>query len=73
MQIKKRIKIISISPAIKREIANIVGCCMDTVENAVTYRTSGEQPDRIRQMALDRGGVDTYIIKWVEVNENTIY
>lgn len=49
MQIKRRIKYIAISPAIKREIANIVGCSIDTVENAVnlTKPTADGQPDSL--------------------------
>lgn len=65
--VPKKVKFIDISTAIKREIAAELGCCVDTVNNALnlTYPTYGEQPDRIRRMARERGGFDNTKTKWI--------
>ena len=44
-----------------------LGCTVDTVNNALnlTYPTYGEQPDRIRRMARERGGFENTKIRWV--------
>lgn len=59
MLVKKNIRKIIVSPEVKKEIAAELGCTVDTVYNALnlTDPTTGEQPDRIRRMALERGGV----------------
>ena len=63
--LKKRvITMISLPIAIRREIASEVGVSIDTVDNALKFRTYGEQPERIRQMAYDKGGVEEKRIKW---------
>ena len=64
---KKKIRFIDVAPAIKKEIAAEVGCTVDTVNNALnlTYPTYGEQPDRIRRMARERGGFENTKIRWV--------
>ena len=51
----------------KKEIAAELGCTVDTVNNALnlTYPTYGEQPDRIRRMARERGGFENTKIRWV--------
>jgi len=45
---------------------------VDTVYNALnlTLPTQGEQPDRIRKMAMDRGGVVTDKIKWINAPDD---
>ena len=62
---KRRTAIIQ---AIDKEIAAELGCTVDTVYNALnlTDPTTGEQPDRIRRMALERGGYKGTTIKWIE-------
>lgn len=63
--LKKRvITMISLPIAIRREIASEVGVSIDTVDNALKFRTYGEQPERIRQMAYNKGGVEEKRIKW---------
>ncbi len=73
MQIKKKITCIEIPPSVKKEIAEELGCTVDTVYNALnlTLPRQGEQPDRIRKMAMDRGGVVTDKIKWIAVPDDT--
>lgn len=63
--LKKRvITMISLPIGIRRAIASEVGVSIDTVDNALKFRTYGEQPERIRQMAYDKGGVEEKRIKW---------
>jgi len=64
---KKKIRFIDVAPAIKKEIAAELGCTVDTVNNALnlTYPTYGEQPDRIRRLARERGGFENTKIRWV--------
>jgi hypothetical protein len=63
--LKKRvITMISLPIAIRREIASEVGVSIDTVDNALKFRTYGEQPERIRSIAFERGGVKERRIKW---------
>lgn len=68
-RVQRRIKIIAVAPAVKREIAAELGCTVDTVYNALnlTDPTTGEQPDRIRQMAMARGGFESFKYKWIAV------
>lgn len=61
---KRVITMISLPIAIRREIASEVGVSIDTVDNALKFRTYGEQPERIRAMAFKRGGVEEKRIKW---------
>ena len=49
----------------KKEIATKVGCTYDTVNNALNFKTYGEQPDRIRRMARERGECENTKIRWV--------
>ena len=69
---KKKIRFIDVAPAIKKEIAAELGCTVDTVNNALnlTYPTYGEQPDRIRRMARERGGFENTKIRWVRDRRN---
>lgn len=68
MLVEKNIRKIIVSPEVKKEIAAELGCTVDTVYNALnlTDPTTGEQPDRIRRMALERGGYKGTTIKWIE-------
>ena len=63
--LKKRvITMISLPIGVRREIASELRVSIDTVDNALKFRTYGEQPERIRQMAYDKGGVEEKRIKW---------
>lgn len=68
MLVKKTIKVIVLPPDVKKEIASEVGCTVETVYNALnlTNPTVGEQPDRIRRMARERGGYNGTKIRWIE-------
>ena len=59
---------IILPPAVKKEIAAEVGCTVETVYNALnlTNPTVGQQPDRIRRMARERGGYDGTKVIWIE-------
>lgn len=61
------IKVIALPADLKKEIATKLGCTTDTVRNALvlTNPREGEQPDRIRRMARERGGIDAIKYKWV--------
>lgn len=63
----KKVRFIDVAPSIKKEIAAELGCTVDTVNNALnlTYPTYGQQPDRIRRMARERGGFENTKIRWV--------
>ncbi len=66
MQVVKKYECISLPPVKKQEIAAILGCTTDTVNNALNNVTQGEQPDLIRKMAMERGAVKTYKTKLVD-------
>lgn len=63
--IRKKVRFIDLEPSKKKEIAAEVGCSYDTVNNALKFTTYGEQPDRIRRMARERGGFENTKIRWV--------
>ena len=65
MKIPKKRKYISLPPEYKREIAADLGCSIDTIDNALNYRSEGDQPDRIRKRAKEMGGVDAVKTIWV--------
>ena len=48
----RKVKYISIPSKIIKEIAAEVGCTDRTVYGAINFRTDGEQPERIRELAL---------------------
>ena len=50
-------KYISVPKAIRRELEVIFKCSRVTVWAALNYRTTGDQPDKIRKMAIAKGGV----------------
>lgn len=70
MLIKKVVKVIIAPPQVKKEIAAELGCSRETVYNALnlTDPTTGEQADRIRSMALQRGGCQGTKVKWVSID-----
>ena len=70
----KNIRKIIVSPEVKKEIAAELGCTVDTVYNALnlTDPTTGEQPDRIRRMALERGGYKGTTINVTSYDTSTI-
>ena len=47
----RKVKYISIPSKIIKEIAAEVGCTDRTVYGAINFRTDGEQPERIRELA----------------------
>ena len=53
----RKVKNISIPSKIIKEIAAEVGCTDRTVYGAINFRTDGEQPERIRELALKKGGI----------------
>lgn len=56
----KKIKIIRVSQEGRKKLIERYGCRRETVYNALAYRTHGEQPEAIRQDALNEfGGVRT--------------
>ncbi len=50
-----------------KEIATLLGCTLDTVRNALilTNPRQGEQPNTIRQMAMDRQAVRCTKVRWI--------
>ena len=65
MKVPKRKKFISLPPEYKREIAADFGCIIDTIDNALNYRTEGDLAERIRKRAKEMGGVEAIKIIWV--------
>lgn len=67
MSIKKiRRKSIKVSPNTRRQIAVEFDVSVQTVGNALRYRTEGEQPELMRQRALELGGVETIDVKVID-------
>ena len=58
----RKVKYISIPSKIIKEIAAEVGCTDRTVYGAINFRTDGEQPERIRELALKKGGIVSHKI-----------
>lgn len=59
MQVKK-IKIIKVSPKMGKKLAERYGCRMETIYNALSFRSQSKQSEDIRQAALNEfGGVET--------------
>lgn len=51
------VKYISLPPALMKQIAETPPkCSVDTVRNALNFKTYGENPDRIRRIAEQLGG-----------------
>lgn len=60
-------KVIELAPDLKKQIANELGCQVATVYNALNLSdpTYGDQPDRIRKMAMEMGGKEEKKAKWI--------
>lgn len=58
-------KVIELPPALKKQIACECACTDDTVRNALNFKTTGDNADRIRQRAIELKGVTTTRIIWV--------
>ena len=56
----RKVKYISVSPQQKKEISLEIGCCLQAVYNALNYKTDGELADRVRTLALKKGGFIAY-------------
>lgn len=51
------VKYISLPPALMKQIAETPPkCSVDTVRNALNFKTYGDNPDRIRRLAEQLGG-----------------
>ncbi len=62
-RVKRKIRCIAVAPDVVKEIAMIVGCGKATVYRALRLETAGEQPERIRALAKEKGGeVTTKVI-----------
>lgn len=68
MKVPKKRKYISLAPDYKRQIAAELKCSIDTVDNALNYRTEGDQPELIRKKAKEMGGVDAMKTIWVTLH-----
>lgn len=68
-KVLKKIRVIDVSSDVKKEIAEELGCGIQTVYNALNLSdpTTGEQPNRIRQMAMARGGVESTKNRWIRL------
>lgn len=60
-------KVIELAPDLKKQIAMECGCVLDTVYNALnlTNPTTGELPDRIRRRAMELGGKEGRVSRWI--------
>ena len=67
MAIKKiRRKTIKVSPGTRKQIATQFGVSVQSVGNALRYRTEGPQPEQIRQRAIELGGVECIDVQLVD-------
>lgn len=67
MAIKKiRRKSIKVSPDTRKRLAKEFNLSVQSIGNALRYRTEGWQPDKIRQRALDLGGIESIDIKMID-------
>lgn len=67
MAIKKiRRKTIKVSPSTRKQIATQFGVSVQSVGNALRYRTEGVQPEMMRQRALELGGVECIDIQVID-------
>ena len=56
----KKIKIIKVSPAGRKKLAERSGCRRETIYNAPAFRSQSKQSESIRHDALNEfGGVET--------------
>lgn len=67
MSIKKiRRKSIKVSPETRKQIAQEFNLSVQSIGNALRYRTEGWQPEQIRLRALELGGVETIDVKVID-------
>ena len=50
----------SITPQQKKEISAEIGCCLQAVYNALSYKTDGDLAVRVRALAMKKGGFIAY-------------
>lgn len=61
------VKYISLPPALMKQIAETPPkCSVDTVRNALNFKTYGDNPDRIRRLAEQLGGKVTTKTKYIK-------
>lgn len=60
-------KVIELDPNLKKQIAAEIGCTVDTVYNALNLSnpTTGDRPDRIRRRAIELGGKEAKVSRWI--------
>jgi len=56
----RKVKYISITPQQKKEISAEIGCCLQAVYNALSYKTDGDLAGRVRSLAMKKGGFIAY-------------
>ena len=56
----RKVKYISITPQQKKEISAEIGCCLQAVYNALSYKTDGDLAGRVRALAMKKGGFIAY-------------
>lgn len=67
MSIKKiRRKTIRVSPDMRKRLAEEFRISVQSVGNALRYRTEGSQPEQVRARALELGGVECIDIKMID-------
>ena len=67
MSIKKiRRKSIKVSPETRKQLAAEFSVSVQSIGNALRYRTEGWQPEQIRIRALKLGGVETIDVKIID-------
>lgn len=67
MAIKKiRRKTIKVSPDTRKQLAMQFGLSVQSVGNALRYRTEGSQPEQIRQRAIELGGVECIDVQLID-------
>ena len=57
----RKVKYISITPQQKKEISAEIGCCLQAVYNALSYKTDGDLAGRVRSLAMKKGGFIAYL------------
>ena len=62
------VRYISVPPVIMKQIAETQPkCSVDTVRNALNFKTYGENPDRIRRLAEQLGGKVKTKTKYIKI------
>lgn len=64
MKVARKRKQISTHPSVRHQLAAEFGLTYETVSKACKYLTEGDQPDAIRQRALDLGGKVELVTVW---------